>query len=114
MTTVDENHKIYTDQTGKLPIMSSQGNKNILIMHVYDDNAILTSPLKSRSSSHIMGAYTKQVEYLTHIGYRPRVHWLDNKAAASLKKYNKQNYIDYNLMLPHIHRVNSADRAIRK
>ena len=41
MATVDETKKIYTDQTGKFPITYSWGNKYILIMYVYDANAIL-------------------------------------------------------------------------
>ena len=41
MATVEETHKIYTDQTGKYPITSSQGNKYMPIMYVYDANAIL-------------------------------------------------------------------------
>ena len=41
IATVEENHKIYTYQTVKLPIISSRGNKYILIMYVYDYNAIL-------------------------------------------------------------------------
>ena len=60
MATVDETHKIYTDQTGKFLIMFSQGNKYIIIMYLYDSNEILASPLNSRSGSHIMEAYTKQ------------------------------------------------------
>ena len=94
MAKVDETHKIYTDQTGKSPITSSRGNKYILTMYVYDANAILVSPLKSRSGSHILESYTKHVEHLTNIGYRLRFHWLDNDASASIKKYNKQKDIE--------------------
>ena len=112
MATVDETQKIYTDQTGKFPITSCRGNKYILIMYVYDANAILASPLKSIPDSHILEDYTKQVEQLTHREYRPRVHWLDNQASASLNKYNKQKYIDYRFVTPHIHRVNAAERSI--
>ena len=61
MSKVDKTHKIYTDQTGKFPITFSQGNKYILIMYVYYANAILASPLKSRSGSHILEAYTQKV-----------------------------------------------------
>ena len=112
METVDETHKIYTDQTRKLPITSIWGNKYILIMYVYDANAILASPLKSRSGSHIMEAYTKQMIHLTNRGYIPRFHWLDNEASSSLNKYNKQKYIEYQLVLPNIHHVNAVERAI--
>ena len=111
--TVDETHKIYTDQTGKLPIKSSRGNKYIRIMYVYDANSILASPLKIRSGSHILEAYTKQVAHIPTRRYRPRVHWLDNESSASLKKYKKQKDIGYQLVPPYIHRVNAAEWAIR-
>ena len=114
MDTVDETQNIYTDQTRKSPITSSRGNKYILITYIYDDNAILSSPLNIISGSHIVEAYTKQVEHLTHRWYRPRVHWLDNEASDSLKKYNKQKDIDYQLVPPHIHRVNASEQAIMK
>ena len=91
---VDKTHKIYTDQTGKFPIISSRGNKYILIIYVYDATVILASPLKIRSGSHILEAYTKQVEHLVNIVYIPRVHWLENESFSSLKQYNKQKYID--------------------
>ena len=60
-----------------------------------------------------MKAYTKQVEHLTHRGYRPWVYWLDNEASDRLKKYNKQKDIEYQLVPPHIHRINAAEQAIR-
>ena len=112
MATVGETHKIYTDQTGKFPITSSQGNKYILIMYVYDSNAILASPCKSRSISHIMGAYNKPVGHLTNIGYIPRFHCLDNEASDILNKYNKRKYIEYYLVLSNIYCVNAAERSM--
>ena len=41
MATVDKAHKIYTYQMGKLPMASSQGNKYVLIIYVYNANDIL-------------------------------------------------------------------------
>ena len=73
MATVDEIHKIYTDQTGKFPITSSLGNKYILIMYVYGANTILAAPLNISPNSHILEAYTKQVEHITNRGYITRV-----------------------------------------
>ena len=90
MVKVDDNHKIYTDQTGKYPITSIRGNKYILIIYVYDANAILAAPLKSRSGIHILEEYNKKLEHLNNGGYIPRVHWLDNEASDSPKKYNKK------------------------
>ena len=98
---------------GKLPITYIQGNNYLLLIYVYDANTILEEPLKSRSSSHILEAYTEQVKHVTNRGYRPRVHWLDNEASVSLKKYDPQEDIGYQLVPPQIHCVNPAERAIR-
>ena len=54
MATVDETNKIYTNQMGKSPMTSSRGKKYVLIMYVYDTNAILELPLKSRSRRNIL------------------------------------------------------------
>ena len=74
MATVEKTHKIYTEQTGKFPMAPSRGNKYVLIMYVYDDNAIFVEPLKSRSGRHILEVYTKHVEHLTNSSYIPWIH----------------------------------------
>ena len=61
MATVEKTHKIYTDQTIKFLMTPSWVNNHVRIIFVYDDKAILSEPLKSRSSRHILEAYTKQV-----------------------------------------------------
>ena len=91
----------------------SRYNKCVLIMYVYDANSIWAEPLKSRSGRHILEAHIKQVKRLTTRGYVPRVYWLDNEASAILKTYNHQEDIRYQLLLPHIHRVNAEEQAIR-
>ena len=78
MARVDEAQNIYTDQTGKFLMTSSRCNKYVLIMYVYDANAILVEPLNSRSGIHILESYIKKVRHLTNRGYRPWVNWLDN------------------------------------
>jgi hypothetical protein len=37
--------KIYTDQTGRFPVVSSEGYKYIMILYDYDSNAILEQPI---------------------------------------------------------------------
>ena len=38
---------------------------------------------------------------------------MDNEASASLKKYNRQKDIEYQLVPSHIHRVNSVEWYIK-
>ena len=92
---------------------SSLGNIYVLIMYVYDDNEIIKEPFKSRSGIHILESYTNQVGHLKNRGYIPLLHWLENKALDSLNKYNRQEYIGYQLVPPHINRVNASERVIR-
>ena len=74
MAKLDKTQNIYIEQTRKSPMPSSLGNNHVLIMYVYDANAVLAEPLNSRSGSHILEAYTKQLEHLKNRGYKPRVH----------------------------------------
>jgi hypothetical protein len=38
--------KIYTDQTGRFPVISSKGNTYIMVLYEYDGNVILAEPIK--------------------------------------------------------------------
>jgi hypothetical protein len=113
LATIEDTGKIYTDQTGRFPVTSSRGNKYILVLYAFDPNAILTEPLKNRSASEIVRAYSKLVTYLKRRGFQPQIHWLDNEASILLKDYNTVNNIAYQLVPPHMHRRKAAERAIR-
>ena len=40
------NNTIYSDATGKFPVPSCHGNQYVMIVYVYDANAILVRPMK--------------------------------------------------------------------
>jgi hypothetical protein len=111
--TIESTGKIYTDQTGRFPVTSSTGHKYILVLYDYDTNAILTEAIKNRTATEIMRAYQKLFSYLQTRGFRPKTHWLDNEASNLLKQFNKTNNVDFQLVPPHMHRRNAAERAIR-
>ena len=111
--TIEETGKVYTDQTGRFTVRSSAGNQYILVLYYYDSNTILTKSLKTRQCPEILKAYAKIIQYLQGCGFHPRVHWLDNKASNAMKTYDQANQIEYQLVLPHMHRRNAAERAIR-
>jgi hypothetical protein len=46
--------KIYTDQTGRFLVISSKGNKYIIILYDYDSNAILAQPIKDRTAPELL------------------------------------------------------------
>jgi hypothetical protein len=49
--------QIYTDQTGRFPVVSSKGNKYSMILYDYDSNAILAQPIKDRTAPELLKAF---------------------------------------------------------
>jgi hypothetical protein len=57
--------QIYTDQTGIFLVVSSKGNKYIMILYDYDSNAILAQHIKDRTAPLIIKSLSS---YGTGIG----------------------------------------------
>ena len=49
--------ELYTDNTGRFPIISHSGNQYLMILYHYNYNAILVAPFKSQKGSHQLLAY---------------------------------------------------------
>jgi hypothetical protein len=49
--------QIYTDQTGIFPVVSSKGDKYIMILYDYDSNAILAQPIKDRTAPELLKTF---------------------------------------------------------
>jgi hypothetical protein len=60
--------QIYTDQTVCFPVIYSKGNKYIMVLYEYDDNAILADPIKNRTSPELLRAFQATEEKLTARG----------------------------------------------
>jgi hypothetical protein len=105
--------QIYTDLTGRFPQQSSHGNKYILVLYDYDSNAILAHPIKNRSDTETLQAYETLIKILQQRGLTPKLQRLDNEASKALKTYLHDQQIEFQLVPPHVHRRNAAERAIR-
>ena len=103
----------YSDQTGRFPVQSSQGNEYVFVLYDFDSNAIFSEPMRNRTGIEILRCYKKIYELLVSRGLRPQLHKLDNEASTVLKKFLINTGTDYQLAPPHIHRRNAAERAIR-
>ena len=110
---VENLHKIYTDQTGKFPTTSSNGMQYCFVLYSFDANAILVEPIKNRSARELLHAHQKFVTFLTQRGYKPNMHYLDNKSPQCIKSYDINNKITYQLVPPFSHRRNAAETAIQ-
>jgi hypothetical protein len=109
--TIDEG-QIYTDQTGRFPVVSSKGNKYIMILYSYDSNAILAQPIKDRTAPELLKDFQVMEQELVARGLKPKLMKLDNEASKLLKTYLHQQDITFQLVPPYIHRRKSDERAM--
>jgi hypothetical protein len=106
--------QIYTDQTGRFTVVSSKGNKYIMVLYDYDSNAILAQPIKYRTAPELLEAFQIMEQVLLTRGLKPKLMKLDSEASKLLKTYLHQQDTTFQLVFPpYSHRQNSTERAIR-
>jgi hypothetical protein len=105
--------QIYTDQTGRFPVVSSKENKYIMILYDYDSNVILAQPIKDITAPEILRAFQIMEQELVPRGLKPKLMKLDNEASKLLKMYLHQQNLTFQLVTPYSHRRNAAERVIR-
>jgi hypothetical protein len=105
--------QLYIDLTGKFPVRSSKGNSYVMVCYVYDCNYVKVIPMKSRSASEWVKSYDTVHQELTVKGFKPKLQTLANEASTALKTLFTVNDIAYQLVPPHCHRRNAAERAMR-
>jgi hypothetical protein len=104
--------QLYTDLTGKFPVRSSKGNSYVMLCYIYYWNYVKVIPMRSRSASEWVKAYDSIHQELTVKGFKPKLQTLDNEASTALTNFFTVNNIAYQLVPPHCHRRNAAERAI--
>ena len=104
---------MYTDLTGKFPIRSIEGYTCFFILYDWTTNAILATPIKDAKDESMVAAFKKNIEYLEERGFKPSFNIIDNVASKAIREYLKKAKVGIQLVEPHNHRVNAAERAIR-
>jgi hypothetical protein len=84
-----------------------------MVCYMYDCNYVKVVPMKSRSALEWVKAYDSVHQDLTVKGFKPKLQNLNIEASAALKNFFTTNNIAYQLVPPHCHRRNSAERATR-
>ena len=110
--TVELSGKIYSDQTGRFPLTSSNGNRYVMVVYDNDSNSILVEPLKSRSAEHLLAATAKMHIFLRERVIHPKIHIMDNECSSTVQSYLKNNNVELQLVPPNLHRTNAAEKAI--
>jgi len=112
-TTLHRAGTVYSDLTGKFIVQSSQGNNYILIVYDGDSNYIFAEPLPSRTALQITKAYNKIHQLLVNRGLIPRLLIHDNETSTGLQQLLTSQGVEFQLVPPHQHRANAAERVIR-
>ena len=106
--------KLYTDDCGKFPVRSRGGNNYIMIAYHSQSNMILSAPFKSRADRHRLQAYNSIMQRLKDKNLMVDLQILDNAASKEYKRTITEEWgVKFQLVPPHIHRRNTAERAIR-
>jgi len=83
-----------------------------MVLFNNDTNAILSTPMKSRSQEEIVRAQAFLHDLLTKRGFKPQTKIVDNECHNKLKEFFAKRKVHFQLVPPHLHRTNTAERAI--
>ena len=103
---------MYTDITGTFPVRSFKGRQYIFVAYVYDLYAIIVRAMPSCTDAAMVTAFNEVISTLKTGGYTPSLNVMDNECSAAVEAYIKSERIGIQLVPPHNHRVNAAERAI--
>jgi hypothetical protein len=82
-------------------------------VYSFECNYITPVAMKSKSASEWLKSFDEIFQELTSRGLKPKLQTMDNEASAALKSYSTEKEMTYQLLPPHCHRRNAAERAIR-
>ena len=103
---------MYTDLTGAFPVRSFKNMQYIFVAYIYDLNAIIVRPIPSRNDASFIAAFSDILDVLRARDYHPTLNVMDNECSKAVEQHIRTNKIDIQLVPPHNHRVNAAERAI--
>jgi hypothetical protein len=85
----------------------------LFVLYHYELNCILADLIKALDDTTIFEAYKKQLDELTKKGFKPKLNVMDNQATKYIKQFLDRNECKLQLVEPHNHHVNVAERAIQ-
>ena len=73
----------------------------------------MVKPIANVDDRSIYEAYKEVFETLEAKGYKPKMNVMDNQATKFIKKFLTKKECELQVVEPHNHRVNAAERAIQ-
>ena len=110
---IQNKNKAFMDLTGRIPYKSSRGNEYILIAYHVDSNAIIGTPVKNRQANTFKKASLHSHNQFSQSTSTPNTWILDNEISGDLQFTMIKNKVQFQLVPPHNHRANLAERAIQ-
>ena len=105
--------KVSTDQTDHFPVTSIRGIKYLMVLYDHYSNTIIPEPIKSRSEPDLIRAYAVLHSKLTDRGLCSNFQMLYNECPDFLKDFMRREGVTFQLVPPHLHQTNSAERNIQ-
>ena len=84
-----------------------------MVLTESESDAILVEAMKNRTSGEMIRAYQVLIDQLCSVGIAPKQHILDNEWSNNFKEAIKTNNMAYQLVPPHDHWRNKAEKAIQ-
>jgi hypothetical protein len=110
----DKNNGIlYHDLMGLIPFMSYNGSVCFFILNHYESNSIMAIPIAGLDDVSIFNAYKQQFKLLTSKGFKPKLNIMVDQATKHINTFLTKNDCKLQLVEPHNHLVNAAERAIQ-
>ncbi len=83
-----------------------------MVLTESDSNIILVGAMKNRTSEEMIRSHQALIDRL-HANIVPKHHILDNECSEDFKTTIKNNNMTYQLVPPHDHHRNKAEKAIQ-
>ena len=103
---------MYTDITGVFPVSSFKNMQYIFAAYIYDLNPIIIRPMPNHTNASVIAAFTEVFHILQAQQYLPVLNVMDHECSKAVEKHIKKNKMKIQLVPPHNHCVNAAERAI--
>ena len=101
--TYDTHSTLYSDQTGKFPHLSSQGNRYQMILYHVNSNSIWAEPTKNKTEGKLIIACNRALQRMKACGIHPTRQVLDNEISAAYKMAITNSDMSYQLVPPDDH-----------
>ena len=93
--------------------MSINGSVCFFVLYHYELSAILVKAIANVDNHSIYEAYKEVFKMLEAKGYKPKMNMMDNQATKFIKKFLTKEECNLQVVEPHNHHVNMAERVIQ-